>query len=193
MPPSPLFLDPKTQSTLLEYIRNGNHIRVACRAVGIHPNTYVQWVRWAEYKDRRNPNPPPPELIEFIDKVREAEAACEAEIVKNVRAEAMDDAEIGLKFLSRRYPERWGERKEIHNYDKDWRVVALGMLRRGEVTLEALEESLPKELYSEVAKMIEPPQEESTEGEFKELTSADVGSITEQSNTGQARPSPRQV
>ena len=185
----PLYLDPKLQSTLLEYIRNGNHIRVACRAAGIHPSTYAKWVKWAEYKDRLNPEPPPPELIAFIDKIREAEALCEAEIVKNIRSDAMENSEIGLKFLSRRYPERWSERKEIHNYEKDWRVVALGMLRRGEVTLEALAETLPKEFYSEVAKMIEAPQEESqqgelVEGEFKELISTDVGTTTEPRDTG---------
>ena len=74
----PLWADPKTQSTLLEFIRNGNHIRVACRAVGIHPSTYAKWVKWAEYKDRLNPEPPPPELIAFIDQIREAEAALHA-------------------------------------------------------------------------------------------------------------------
>lgn len=181
---TPLWLDSTIQNTLIEYIRNGNHIRVACRAAGISPATYSRWVKWAEHKDRLNPEPPPPELIAFIDKIREAEALCEVEIVKNIRSEAMDDAEIGLKFLSRRFPDRWSERKEIHNYDKDWRVVALGMLRRGEVTLEALEESLPKELYSEVAKMIEAPEEVPIEGEFKELVPTDAGSITEQGNTG---------
>ena len=180
----PLYLDPKLQSTLLEYIRNGNHIRVACRAAGIHPSTYAKWVKWAEYKDRLNPEPPPPELIAFIDKIREAEALCEAEIVKNIRSDAMENSEIGLKFLARRYPERWSERKEIHNYDKDWRVVALGMLRRGEVTLEALEESLPKELYSEVAKMIEAPQDgEIVEGELRVEIPQNAGSITEQGDS----------
>ena len=180
-----LYLDRKLQETLIEYIRNGNHIRVACRAVGIHPGTYAKWVKWAEYKDRHNPAPPPPELIAFIDKIREAEALCEAEMVGNIRSEALDDGELGLKFLSRRYPERWGERKEIHNYDKDWRVVALGMLRRGEVTLEALEESLPQELYSEVAKMIEAPQDgEIVEGELRIEIPQNAGTITESRDTG---------
>ena len=177
-----LWADPKLQSTLIEYIRNGNHIRVACRAAGIHPSTYAKWVKWAEYKDRLNPEPPPPELIAFIDKIREAEALCEVEIVKNIRSDALESSEIGLKFLARRYPERWGERKEIHNYDKDWRVVALGMLRRGEVTLEALAETLPKEFYSEVAKMIEAPQEqegEIVEGELRVEIPQDVGTVTE--------------
>ena len=183
--PEPLWADPKTQSTLLEFIRNGNHIRVACRAVGIHPSTYAKWVKWAEYKDRLNPEPPPPELIAFIDKIREAEALCEVEVVKNIRSTAMDNAEIGLKFLSRRFPDRWSERKEIHNYDKDWRVVALGMLRRGEITREALEEALPKELYSEVAKMIEAPQDgEVVEGELRVEIPQDVGATTESGNTG---------
>ena len=186
----PLWADPKTQSTLLEYIRNGNHIRVACRAVGIHPSTYAKWVKWAEYKDRLNPEPPPPELIAFIDKIREAEALCEAEIVKNISTDALENSEIGLKFLARRYPDRWGERKEIHTYEKDWRLVALGMLRRKEITIDALEETLPKELYSEfagmpeVARLLEAPQEEVIEGEFKELSSTDVRATTEQGNTG---------
>ena len=57
------------------------------------------------------------------------------------------------------------------------------MLRRGEVTLEALAETLPKEFYSEVAKMIEAPEEAPIEGEFKELVSTDAGSITEQGDT----------
>ena len=185
MPSESLYLDPKLQETLIEYIRNGNHIRVACRAVGIHPGTYAKWVKWAEYKDRLNPKPPPPELIEFIDRIREAEALCEAEMVKHIRSDAMDDGELGLKFLSRRYPERWGERKEIHNYDKDWRVVALGMLRRGEITQEALEEALPKELYSEVAKMIEAPQDgEIIEGELRIEIPQDAGTITEPRDTG---------
>ena len=184
-PSEALYLDPTIQNTLLEYIRKGNHIRVACRAVGINPGTYARWVKWAEGKDRFATKPPPPELIVFVDKIREAEALCEAEIVKNISTDALEDSEIGLKFLARRYPERWSERKEIHNYDKDWRVVALGMLRRGEVTLEALEESLPKELYSEVAKMIEPPQDgEIVEGELRVEIPQNAGSITEQSNTG---------
>ena len=187
----PLWADPKTQSTLLEYIRNGNHIRVACRAAGISPTTYAKWVRWAEYKDRLNPNPPPPELIEFIEKIREAEANCEVEIVENVRARSMNDGELGLKFLARRYPERWGEKKEVRTYDKDWRYVALEMLRRKEITIEALEETLPKELYSElhgmpeVMRLLEAPQEEGevVEGELRVEIPQDVGTTTEQSNT----------
>ena len=110
---------------------------------------------------------------------------CEVEVVKNIRSTAMDNAEIGLKFLSRRFPDRWSERKEIHNYDKDWRVVALGMLRRGDITQEALEEALPKELYSEVAKMIEAPQDsEVVDGELRVEIPQDVGTITESGNTG---------
>ena len=181
----PLYLDPKLQSTLLEYIRKGNHIRVACRAVGINPGTYAKWVKWAEGKDRFATKPPPPELIAFIDKIREAEALCEAEIVKNISTDALESSEIGLKFLARRYPDRWGERKEIHTYEKDWRLVALGMLRRKEITIDALEETLPKELYSEfagmpeVARLLEAPQEEVIEGDFKELTPSDVGLPTE--------------
>ena len=185
MTTEPLYLDQKLQETIIEYLRNGNHIRVACRAAGISPVTYSNWVKWAEGKNRFATKPPPPELIAFIDKIREAEALCETEIVKNVRADAMDSGELGLKFLARRYPERWGERKEIHNYDKDWRVVALGMLRRGEVTLEALEESLPKELYSEVAKMIEAPQDgEIVDGELRVEIPQDAGTTTESGNTG---------
>lgn len=180
-----LWADPKLQSTLIEYIRNGNYIRVACRAVGISPATYNKWVRWAEHKDRLNHRPPPPELIEFIDRIREAEALCETDMVKTIRSESLDDGELGLKFLSRRYPERWSEHKEIHNYDKDWRVVALGMLRRGEITQEALEEALPKELYSEVAKMIEAPQDgEIIEGELRvEIPQDATGTTTESGNS----------
>ena len=58
------------------------------------------------------------------------------------------------------------------------------MLRRGEITQEALEEALPKELYSEVAKMIEAPQDsEVVEGELRVEIPQDAGSITEQGNS----------
>ena len=100
---------------------------------------------------------PTPETESLATRIREAEAQAESNLVKYIMAKSEDDPDVALKFLSRRWPERWRERKETVNTENTWQLQALEMIKAGTLTLEDIEESMGAELASEVRLLLAPP------------------------------------
>src|SRR3990167_8443921 len=152
---SPL-LDDEVKIKIIEAIRLGNHMSTAAMAAGISPQVLNGWIAQGEGRRGR----PTPELIEFSKLLRQAEAEAEVEIVKTIRDNLGDDPASALRFLARRFPKRWGEKK---NVNVNWRVLAVRMLRSGEITPQVLEAEFCKKLATEVLAELEAPQKEGEE------------------------------
>lgn len=98
---------------LVEVIRHGTHFAVACKAVGIHFDTFQDWLDLARKGH--------PEYQEFGEAIDKAEAESEALAVRLVR----EAAEKGLKRT--RQETRQGpdgvETVEVEEFVPDWRAA----------------------------------------------------------------------
>ena len=101
--PRPIKLDQRTQEDIVSGIRNGNFIEPACRAAGVSPTTYYRWRQQGEAEEAGP-------FREFLEAVREAEAAAELRAVAVLQAAMVDDWRAATAYLERRYPQRWGRR-----------------------------------------------------------------------------------
>ena len=162
--PNRLFGSPEHKKVLakvVKYIRSGNHPAIACEAAGL---SYGQFKNYMQVADGLRidwiPSPVQTRLIQqFVTRVREAQAQAETDIVANIKAKAMTDAEIGLKFLARRYPTRWGERSQHTNINIAWNIQVARALEAGEVTWEILEAEFGRELLErEVVPLLKEPE-----------------------------------
>lgn len=152
-------ITPEIEEELYELIKAGNYPSVACQATGVSPNTYAHWMRRGEHRDRHaNPDP---DQVRFANRMREAEAIAETNIVKKITDSVESNPEMGLKFLSRRYRARWAESREIN---VNWTIKAVDAIKAGDLTLEELEAELGSEMTEKVRGMIEAPQ--TIDGEF---------------------------
>lgn len=126
----PIKLTPIVQKNIVELIRRGNYFPVAAEAAGITYQSFRGWMRRGEAELERVKQMPRRSIlkrerpfVEFYKEVKLAEAEAEAAIVEAWDGEALRDWRAGKEFLSRRYGERWGERREI-KLEIDWRQEA---------------------------------------------------------------------
>lgn len=156
-------ITPDIEDRLYELIKAGNYPSVACQAVGISSAVYGAWLRRGEFRDREGK--PTPEQIRFAQRMREAEALAETEMVGKIIQQADKNPDIGLKFLARRFKNRWGESREIN---VNWTVRALEAIKAGDLQIEDLEAELGPELTSKVRAQLEAPQ--TLDGEWSEVS-----------------------
>ena len=145
---------------VIKLIRAGNHPGIACEAAGLSYNQFKNYLRIADglQTDWRPAPADIPLLQDFAKKVREALAQAETDVVGNVKTKAMTDPEIGLKFLARRFPSRWGEKSQHINVDIAWNIQVARALEAGEVTWEILEAEFGRELLErEVVPLLKEP------------------------------------
>lgn len=91
----------------MKLIRYGNFVEIACDYVGIHVDTYYDWMRRAREGGPRN-RP----YVDFSEAVKKAEATAEAECVARIRlAGQKGNLRADTWYLERRYPHRWGTRR----------------------------------------------------------------------------------
>lgn len=155
-------LTPELTERIASLIESGNFPDIAAKACGISPATYRNWIKRGEGRDRNNPSSP--EYVTFSNRMREAEALAESQYVKLVKDGSVKDPSLALKFLSRRFKDRWSETVK---HEVSWVVKAIHMLRTGEVTLEALQGELPADDYELVkVKYLENP---TVDGEYVEI------------------------
>ena len=101
-----LEMDPTITETFCELIEAGNYIATCLRIVKITRHTYNRWMRLgAEGVDPYRT---------FYDRILEAEAVCEANLVEQWTKAGKTDWRAIQNLLSRRFPERWREVKESH-------------------------------------------------------------------------------
>lgn len=100
-------LNPELQADFVKVLRSGNWIETACDYVGIHPDTYYEWMK------RGESNSPSNQIYRaFREAVLEARAAVEMECVIRIRmAGSKGNVKADMWFLERSFPERWGRRR----------------------------------------------------------------------------------
>ena len=98
-------ITPEITEKIVQALRIGSHLNTACTYAGVPPATFTEWLRhgrdgWEPYVD----------LVEKIDM-----AIAEGEMRDIARLDAAGDKyHQALMFkLERRWPDRWGEKKEI--------------------------------------------------------------------------------
>lgn len=100
---------------LVELLTKGNYRKTAAAAVGISPRTLTNWMRLgkenAEACERGEAELD--DLGAFYELVVGAEAAAEVGCVEGIMtmAYSLGKPELLLRFLERRYPDRWGKRQ----------------------------------------------------------------------------------
>lgn len=87
-------------------LQGGNYVATACAAVGIHRDTYYEWLRQGQEPGAS------PELRSFAEDVMQASASSEAELVSLIRTSAADDWRAAAFLIERRHPKRWNEKTE---------------------------------------------------------------------------------
>ncbi len=151
------------EEKLFLLIAGGNYPGVACEAVGISTNVYHNWIKRGEGRDRTRP--PTSETVAFAARMRQAEALAEVKVVEEVKKGMEKDPSLGLKFLSRRWRERWGE---VVTHKNDWTFHAIVSLKNGEVTWDDLKGAYNETQLAEIkARMLESGDE--VEGQFTEV------------------------
>ncbi len=103
-------LTPELQERICQIIRSGNYRVTACQAVGIHPDTFNDWM-----KKKRQP------YLRFSEAVRAAEADCERVLVQIVLGEAIEKKnwKAALEMLSRKFPANWARKQWSGDMDAD--------------------------------------------------------------------------
>lgn len=83
-------------------IADGNYVKTACEAVGIHVDTHYGWLK---------------QYSEYSDAVKKAEAASEAWHVNNIKKAASRSWQASAWYLERKYSQRWGRQIVIQTND----------------------------------------------------------------------------
>ena len=150
----PVEITPEVEDQLYNLISAGNYPAIACQAVGVSPSTYNRWLKRGEYRDLDGN--PTPDMVRFAQRMREAEAKAEVEIVKVITSSKTleSNPELGLKFLARRYKARWAESKEVNVH---WTIKAVQAIKDGELAIEDLEAEAGKEIADQVRLMLDGP------------------------------------
>ena len=100
-------------SEVADLLRKGNYIETVCAIVGITVETFYRWVKEGARTERTT------NLKYLFSKaVKRSLAEAETSIVEKIR-DAIDkgDVKIGIDFLRRRHPTRWGVRQLVANVD----------------------------------------------------------------------------
>lgn len=99
----PCKLDDLTAQRLVAAVEKGLPRDTAAKLARIHPATFFEWL-----KRGRNGEPG---FVEFHDRVKEAEAKGEEELVAAIRSAGKNSWQANAWLLERRRPQVWGLRK----------------------------------------------------------------------------------
>jgi hypothetical protein len=96
---------------------SGNYANAAAVFAGISESTYYAWLERGRSVLESSPVPAAERpYLEFLQAVTRASAEAEVEAVALIRKAARDgDYLAALRFLERRYPERWGNRRRVEH------------------------------------------------------------------------------
>lgn len=116
-------LTPERTARIIELIKAGNYIEVACAASGISEHTYFNWIaigRSIESEHGEESEEWPSELTQyeadcgrFFQAIKIATAEAEAYAVTTIRAQMPQNWAAAMTYLERRFPGRWRRREEL--------------------------------------------------------------------------------
>jgi hypothetical protein len=96
-------LEPDVIDRLEAMLKAGNYIEVACRAAGVAPRTFRDWMV------RGRSERPGDELYrELVGRIEQALAEGEVRNVAQIASAARENWQAAAWLLERGYPERWG-------------------------------------------------------------------------------------
>lgn len=107
----PTKLTPETQAKILLAIRAGNYLETACSFAGISYNVFRTWILRGQTEKTGI-------YHEFMEAVREAEAAIEVQLVGLWRQALPENPAAISDFMGKRWPDRWG-RKDTLRIERD--------------------------------------------------------------------------
>lgn len=113
--PTPSKATPARLDAIVKCLRGGNYRKVAALKAGISERTLIAWLAAgrANLDAVEAGTEDLDDMGRFLLRVEKAEAAAEEWIVDKALKLAVDAGkpEVLLKFLERRYPDRWGRRQ----------------------------------------------------------------------------------
>lgn len=118
-------LTPEVTDTICQYIRAGSYMVQAANAAGVAKRTVNIWLKHAEESREKNVVD---RYTEFADAVELAIAEAEARDVAVISNAAMHDWKAAAWLLEKKYPKRWGSRREIELTGKDGAPVVPGVV-----------------------------------------------------------------
>lgn len=117
-------LTPKLQEQIIKYVEAGNYNKVACQAVGICEWTYYNWRKQGEKAEKKlregkKLTNKENEFSQFSQSIRGAEARAEIRNVTIINIAAKKEWRAALEMLARKYPKRWGIKKQIEGIGEE--------------------------------------------------------------------------
>jgi len=103
----PTKLTPELQQRICSIIADGNYISTACHACGVDNTTYLNWIASGQAEAERGETGGI--FFKFLQAAKEAEAAAEVQLVKDVKLHTNRNVVAPLALLDRRFRERWGQ------------------------------------------------------------------------------------
>lgn len=92
----------------IEYIRDGNYVSVACKALGVSEVTWYEYIKQAKEEISIGLTEEDSLAIKFLNQLDKAAADAEAEAVKVLRTQGRKNWLANAWYLERRFPKRWG-------------------------------------------------------------------------------------
>lgn len=99
-------LTPELQERICRLVREGNYLRVAALATGIHEATLYRWLADGEAEKSGI-------YREFYVALKRAEAEAEARMVARIETAAVETWQAAAWYLERKYADRWGRRERV--------------------------------------------------------------------------------
>ena len=103
-------LTPLIQDTICNLIADGNYIKTACLAAGVHKTTFDRWLKLGEQEGENEGENP---FTSFANAVKKAEAENIARNVGIIQKAAVHTWQAAAWLLERKYPAQYGKRVEI--------------------------------------------------------------------------------
>ena len=89
---------------IVDGIRQGNHMSVVARSVGLKPETVYDWISQGEQQTGGT-------FDMLYLRTKQAEAEAESVVVSTLLDQASVSWQAGIAYLERRFPERWSKRE----------------------------------------------------------------------------------
>lgn len=126
---APYKITAEIQTKLINALKGGNFIQIACDYAGIAYSTFYDWLHRGEKGQK--------EFVEFSNAVREALSQGEMKLVvtldkfatgrpaqfdsqgRLIQEAIYPDWKCALAMLERKFPQRWGKRDQLKLYEAD--------------------------------------------------------------------------
>lgn len=111
----PSKLTPELQKEIVTLLTGGNFVETVCDYVGIHRDTFYEWMRRGERGWQIDLEPV--DYVQFSDAVKKAMSQVEITTVATLRSGPLN-WQAKAWWLERRHPDKWGNRQKVEHSGK---------------------------------------------------------------------------